>query len=89
MPNKETSWPDWWQWPLDCDNPHLLKRMRDRGFDEVALREMLEAATGWRPDHVSGRFVIECRYNGRGWEVIVEPDEATKTLIVVTAYPVD
>ncbi|MGC4030641.1 MAG: hypothetical protein QM754_02670 [Tepidisphaeraceae bacterium] len=60
--------------------------MADRGFDEVALREMLENAVNWRPDHVPGRFVIVCRYDGADWDVVVEPDDLTQTLIVVTAY---
>lgn len=34
-------WPPWWQWELEL-TPHLLKRMVDRGFTEVELREMLE-----------------------------------------------
>ncbi|MGN6727926.1 MAG: hypothetical protein ACTHLZ_18550 [Tepidisphaeraceae bacterium] len=62
--------------------------MQDRGFDEIALREMLEAAAAWRPDNISGRFAIDCRYNGELWQVIVEPDETTETLVVVTAFPI-
>lgn len=78
--------PYWWDWELECDNPHLHKRMLDRRFSETDLRAMLEAATAWRPDHISGRFVIEVTYNEQGWEIIVEPDAITTTLIVVTAY---
>jgi hypothetical protein len=33
-------WPDWWEWEIDL-TPHLLKRMEDRDFSEVDLREML------------------------------------------------
>jgi hypothetical protein len=42
------NWPEWWQWEVDCSNPHLLKRMLDRSFSETNLREMLETATGYR-----------------------------------------
>jgi hypothetical protein len=62
--------------------------MVDRDFTEVDLRRMLEYATGLRRDVVEGRWVIETRYARRPWEVIVEPDEEIRLLIVVTAYPV-
>ena len=68
---------------------HLLKRMEDRGFNEVDLRRMLEHATGHHPDIIEGRFVIEVRHAGQSWEVIVEPDEMRQLLVVITAYPVD
>ena len=37
--------PDWWDWPFDCDREHVERRMLDRGFNEVDLRDMLERAT--------------------------------------------
>jgi len=63
--------------------------MEDRGFTEVDLRAMLEAATGYRDDVVDGRFVIATRHRKAGWEVIVEPDEVAHSLVVITAYAVD
>ena len=69
-------------------SPHLLKRMDDRRFTEIDLRRMLERATGYRPDVVEGRWVIETRHHRRAWEVIVEPDWERQLLVVVTAYPV-
>jgi hypothetical protein len=80
-------WPDWWDWELEL-SPHLLKRMTDRRFTEVALRRMLQRASGYREDVVEGRWVIETRHRGRPWEVIVEPDRERQLLVVVTAYPV-
>ena len=68
---------------------HLLKRMEDRGFNEVNLRRMLEHASGHTPDIRPGRFIIEARHAGQSWAVIVEPDEGRQLLVVVTAYPVD
>jgi hypothetical protein len=68
---------------------HLLKRMEDRQFDEVDLRRMLDHARDHRADILEGRFVVEARYAGRPWEVIVEPDEGRRLLVVITAYPVD
>jgi hypothetical protein len=62
--------------------------MEDRGFNEVDLRAMLQAATGYRRDVVDGRWVIVTRRAGRGWEAIVEPDGMLKLLVVVTAFPV-
>ena len=62
--------------------------MVDRDFTEVDLRRMLEYATGLRVDVVDGRWVIETWHARRRWDVIVEPDEESRLLVVVTAYPV-
>jgi hypothetical protein len=68
---------------------HLLKRMEDRGFNEVDLRRMLEHASGHTSDIMAGRFVIGARHAGQPWAVVVEPDEGRQLLVVITAYPVD
>jgi hypothetical protein len=81
-------WPEWWSWELEL-TPHLLKRMVDRQFNEVDLRQMLETATGCYGNHEEGRFVIETEHDGRAWAVIVEPSPDDQLLIVVTAYPVE
>jgi len=62
--------------------------MDDRRFTEIDLRRMLQRASGHREDVVEGRWVIETRYRGKPWEVIVEPDQERRLLVVVTAYPV-
>ncbi|HSN88030.1 MAG TPA: hypothetical protein VL025_14830 [Thermoanaerobaculia bacterium] len=62
--------------------------MIDRDFTEVDLRRMLEHATRLRQDVVDGRWVVETRHERLSWEVIVEPDEEIRLLIVITAYPV-
>jgi hypothetical protein len=80
--------PEWWDWELDL-TPHVEKRMEDRDFTEIDLREMLERARGHRPDFVEDRFVIETRFRGRPWEVVVEPDEVEHLLVVVTAYGIE
>ena len=80
-------WPPWWDWDLEY-SPHLLKRMKDRGFTDTDLRDMLGTATGHRPGAASGRHVIITRHAGRQWEVVVEPDDADELLTVVTAYPI-
>jgi hypothetical protein len=80
--------PEWWDWELEL-TPHLERRMEDRDFNEVELREMLERATGYRADLVEGRFVIETMHRHTDWEVIVEPDETVQALVVITAYAVD
>ena len=82
------AWPEWWTWELEL-SAHLLKRMEDRGFNEVDLRRMLEHASGHRPDVVEGRFAISARHVAEPWEVIVEPDEDRRLLVVITAYPVE
>jgi hypothetical protein len=38
---------------------------------------------------VDGRFVVDTRFHGRTWEVVVEPDELEHLLVVVTAYGVE
>lgn len=84
---KDYTWPEWWEWEIEF-TPHLLKRMEDRNFNEVDLREMLHRSKNYRKDIVEGRWVIETRHNRHLWEVIVEPDEFQNLLVVVTAYPV-
>jgi hypothetical protein len=80
------NWPDWWEWELDCANPHLAKRMLDRSFNETDLRDMLEHAKSYRPDVEPGRWIIVTSHRSQPWEVIVEPDPITRVLIVITAY---
>ena len=80
-------WPEWWEWELEL-SPHLLKRMEDRGFNEVDLRSMPARASNYGRDVVEGRWVVESRRKGRRWEVIVEPDGEQGLLVVVTAFPV-
>lgn len=63
--------------------------MLDRRFTEVELRRMLEHAEDYRTDFIEGRWAIETRHNRKNWEVIVEPDDEQKLLVVVTAYPVE
>ncbi len=83
----EGKWPPWWAWELEL-SPHLLKRMTDRSFNEVDLRRMLEKARGVRKDVVEGGWVVDAIHRDAPWEVIVEPDESVKLIVVVTAYPV-
>ena len=80
-------WPEWWNWELEL-TPHLLKRMEDRGFTEVDLRQMLTGATSHASDVVEGRWVIVTRHRRHPWRVIIEPDLDAKLLVVITAYPV-
>jgi len=82
------TFPAWWEWELEL-TPHVEKRMDDRGFTEVDLRQMLEAARSFRTDVVEGRFVVETRFRRQPWEVVVEPDEVEHLLVVVTAFATD
>jgi hypothetical protein len=79
-------WPVWWEWELEL-RPHLIKRMFDRDFTEIDLRNMLEKARGYRPDIVEGRWAVIARKRNTTWEVIVEPDNQMKRLVIITAYP--
>jgi hypothetical protein len=80
-------WPAWWDWELEL-TPHVLKRMVDREFTELDLRQMLEDASSLRPDVEEGRWVVTARHRRRAWEIVVEPDSAERVLVVITAYPV-
>lgn len=82
----QRSWPVWWEWELEL-TPHLYKRMLDRSFSEVDLRKMLHLAQALVPDVVEGRYRAVTRFEGQGWEVIVEPDDEAKVLVVITAFP--
>lgn len=62
--------------------------MEDREFNEVDLRTMLERASGFRPDIVDGRWLVESWHQNRRWDIIVEPDTEQGLLVVVTAYPI-
>jgi hypothetical protein len=88
MSGPQAGWPEWWHWDLEL-TPHLLKRMVDRGFNEVDLREMLEHAEQFRPSASGGRFVVLTSFQGRYWDVVVEPDESLRQLLVITAYAKD
>jgi hypothetical protein len=55
------AWPEWWEWELELTS-HLEKRMEDREFTEVDLREMLERAHSYRADVVVGRWTIITRH---------------------------
>ncbi len=50
---------------------------------------MLDAATDLRRDVEPGRWLVETRHRGQPWEVVVEPDAASRAVVVVTAYEVD
>ena len=78
-------WPEWWDWELEF-NPHLMKRMVDRRFNEVDLRTMLADAHDYA-DEQNGHFVVSTLREGHSWEVVVQPDWTDRVLLVVTAYP--
>lgn len=81
-------WPVWWAWELEL-TPHVERRMEDRGFTELELRDMLVRAQSLRPDVVVGRWIVETRHRSRRWEVVVEPDFEGELLVVITAYARD
>ena len=79
--------PDWWSFELEL-SPHVEERMIDRGFTEVDLRMMIEAAKTIRPAATYGRWIVEAEHDGDSWEVIVEPDESDRVIVLITAYRV-
>ena len=62
--------------------------MTERDFSEIGLRSMLVVASSFRPDEFPNRWIVETRFRGKPWEVVVEPDPIAQLLVVVTAYPV-
>ena len=81
------TFPEWWNWDLSFTS-HAELRMQQRGVTEVDVRAMLEKATGFEPNVVEGRFMIDVRHQRNPWIVIVEPDADAKLLVVVTVYGV-
>jgi hypothetical protein len=63
--------------------------MVDRRFTEVDLRSMMSSAVDLRADDELGRWVVETTHESRRWEVIVEPDQDVRLLVVVTAYALE
>ena len=79
------NWPHWWKWQIEV-TPHIEKRMEQRGFTLIDLRQMLQDARGLRQDKFEGRWIIETRHRNRNWVVIVDPDDEEQLLVVITAY---
>jgi hypothetical protein len=79
--------PQWWTFELElCE--HLEDRMIDRFFTETDLRIMIADADGIRVGSRVGRWIIETTHMADPWEVVVEPDERDKVIVVITAYKV-
>ena len=60
--------------------------MLDRQFTEIEVRDMLDCAVNLRPDTVDGRWVVSTNKEKQPWEVIVEPEAESRSLLVITAY---
>jgi hypothetical protein len=73
-------WPVWWDWDLEL-TPHVLKRMLDREFTEVDLRQMLENTSSLGRDVEEDRWIATSRHRRRAWEIFVEPDEGEHVLV--------
>jgi hypothetical protein len=77
--------PQWWDWEL-IFTPHSEERMLERGVSELELRTMLQAAKGLEPTRRPGRWLVRTHQAGEPWVVVVEPDETTRLLVIVTVY---
>ena len=49
---------------------------------------MMEVADSLRPGRSLGRWTVETVHHGDAWEVVVEPDEIVRVIVVITAYKV-
>ena len=65
------------------------KEVIDSARPHETLYPRIAENLGYKRDVVEGRWVIETRHGRKDWEVIVEPDNAQRLLVVVTAYPVE
>jgi hypothetical protein len=63
--------------------------MEERGLNEVDLREIMDAATGFSPALEEGRFIVFASRRSHLWKIIVEPDSDARALVVVTVFPVE
>ncbi|MBC8554485.1 MAG: DUF4258 domain-containing protein [Candidatus Brocadiales bacterium] len=79
--------PKWWDWELEI-TPHVEKRMIQRSFTEIELREMFDRATSLQPGKEIGRYVAVSTLGTDNWEIILEPDFEEKLIVVITAYPI-
>jgi len=79
--------PDWWDFELEL-SPHLEDRMIERGFSEADLRLMIEVAQSLGVGKAPGRWIVRTSHLGEAWEVVVEPDELDRVIVVITAYKV-
>lgn len=78
--------PDWWQWDFAV-SWHVLNRMEERGFTFSDIMYMLNRTTRVVDDTLPGRFRAFTRWRNNPWIVILEPDPATRTVVIVTAFP--
>ena len=68
----------------------LHGRAWTNGFvPRLDVRRMMEYASAFYRGAREGRWVIETRFRGNPWKVIVEPDLDRKRLVVVTVYSVE
>ena len=89
MAKPKSDWPPWWEWELKLTD-HLFETMERREFTEVDLRRMMKHALAYRRDSdIDTRWVIETRFRGAEWVVIVEPQEDGELLDVITAFAED
>lgn len=80
------NYPSWWDWELEF-TPHLRKRMAQRDFTEIELREMWDRCHQVIPDaEEEGRWAVRTTHRGAPWEIIVEPDPESQSNVVITAY---
>ena len=79
--------PQWWEWDLEF-TPHIRKRMVQRNFNDIAVREMLDTCRQILPGSEPNRWTVESTYRGSEWHIIVEPDPTSETIVIITAYPI-
>jgi hypothetical protein len=85
---RRKEWPDWWEWELELRS-YTYKRLKERDCTEIELRRMMEHARTFKPAKLEGRWVIETRFQGALWKIVVEPAPEKRRLVVVTAYEVE
>ena len=80
--------PAWWDWELEL-SLHLRRRRKERGISEIVLRHMFERADSVHPGATEGRWRVATSHDARRWIIVVEPEDETQRLVVITAFAVD
>lgn len=76
---------DWWTWPFLL-TAHAQFRMEERGLDEIGLRRLLAGSGTLEANHRPGRWRFHGRTRRLPWTVVLEPNEESRTVLVITVF---
>jgi hypothetical protein len=79
--------PDWWDFELEL-SPHLEDRIILSRFLGGRSPAVIEVAQDLGVGKTPGRWIVRTSHLGEAWDVVVEPDELDRVIVVITAYKV-